>query len=387
MINIRNVVTPIYGTTACLYRFLPWFWREALLAARWSEVANDGGAAWNTSNYLATYSDLYVDPANPAIVRTVGGDVSAHAGRILTLTDPTNDANCIIANIRAVINATTLYLNEQCLAKPWVMASGLTGKIHIGGQTSLLTAGTSWTVMQAPGGGTPLQVRIAVSATANTVTIDCLPKGDYVGAKTYTAAFSQAHTADNRAFRMNADISGETFLIWGCDLTAAGVISDYWVGIAGGSLLNPATGDAYPRFLAEIFSSTGFYSHVSRGLGYAIKMLSHTNTQVNGYVVTPKMWSGSTNGDVSCLFTDPIKTYSSGKIPVCYPWVWIDDVALGGYPRGQFPFLHVNNTWADWRRLDGVSPAVTTIRSSPGITLLPHGGASGCDIYPPLTAI
>jgi hypothetical protein len=293
----------------------------------------------------------------------------------------------VIATIRAAIDSSTLYLDEQCLAAPWVTASGLVGKIHIGGQSALLTAGTSWTVMQAPGGGTPLQVRISVSATANTVTIDCLPKGDYAGAKTYTAAFLQAHTADNRAYRMNADISGETFCVWGCDLTAAGAISDYWVGIAGGALLSAATGDTYPKFLAEIFSTTGFNSFVARGLGYGIKMLGHTNTQITGYVITPKMWSGATNGDANCLFTDSVKQYSAGRIPVCYPWVWADDVALGGYPRGRFPFQHVDNSWNDWRRLDGVSPAATTIRASSGITLLPHGGANGCDMFAPLTAL
>ena len=387
MIHIRNCATPIYGTTASLYKFLPWLWREALLCARWTEVVNDGGAAWNTSNYLATHTDLFVNPASPAIVKTAAGNVAAHAGKRITLHDPANDANCVIATIRAAIDSSTLYLDEQCLAKPWVTASGLTGKIHIGGQTALLTPGSSWTVMQAPGGGTPLQVRLAVSATANTVVIDCLPKGDYAGAKTYTAAFSQAHTADNRAFRLNADIEGETFLIWGCDLTAAGAVSDYWVGIAGGALLSPATGDVFPKFLAEIFSVSGFNPYSARGLGYAIKMLGHTNTQLSGYVCTPKVWSNGTNGDVNSLFSDPNKTYVGGKIPVSYPWVWVDDVALGGYPRGQFPFRNVNSSWTDWRPLDGETPAPTTIHASTGITLLPHGGVNGCDVYLPLTLL
>ena len=59
MIHVRNVKTPMYGSDGAHYKFSTWFHREVLLAGRWTEVANDGDGAW-TSNYSATYSDLYV---------------------------------------------------------------------------------------------------------------------------------------------------------------------------------------------------------------------------------------------------------------------------------------------------------------------------------------
>jgi len=388
MIHIRNCATPIYGSDSCLYRFIPWIWREALLCARWTERANNADAAW-AGNVITTLTDMYVNPASPGIVKTAGGNVSAHAGRTLTLIDPTNDANCVIANIRSVIDSTTLWLDGWNLAKPWVTASNLTGRIHLTGQTSLLTAG-AWTVMEAPVGSPPFQVRITCSSTANRVTFDCLPKGDYTGAKTYTAAFNQDQAANFRALRLNADIDGELFMLWHTQFTSAGANVGSWHGMAGGSLdvSEIAPTDLYPRFITECYNpyATGWNADYSRGFCTQLNMLSYTDTQIAAYVEQRKAFSDATATDAWGLFCGgyPMSNlwkWCHQKVLLANPWVVMADVVAGGYRRGRLPWNLVNLNWEDWRTADTGGSS----RFSPGEILLPSAGILGCDNYAPLT--
>jgi len=388
MIHIRNCATPIYGSDSCLYRIIPWFWREALLCARWTERANNADAAW-LGNLITSYTDMYVNPASPGIVRTAGGNVSAHAGRTLTLIDPTNDANCVIANIRSVIDSTTLWLDDWNLAKPWVTASGLTGRIHLTGQTSLLTAG-AWTVMEAPVGSPPFQVRITCSSTANRITFDCLPKGDYTTTKLYTAAFNQDHTASLRALRLNADIDGELFMLWHTPFTSAGANNGYWYGMAGGSLTDVDATDLYPRFITECYNlhATSWNTVLTRNFCSQLAMLGYTNTQVLAYVERRKAGSANTEDEGYGLFCGQFNAIPMGrtnyfKLPVAYPVVVMDDAALGGYRRGRLPWRLSHKKWESWRCLD----TPPTIRASGGDIVLPHAGFLGCDKYAPLTVL
>ena len=388
MIYIRNCATPIYGSDSCLYRFIPWIWREALLCARWTERANNSDAAW-AGNVIATLTDLYVNPASPGIVRTAGGNVSAHAGRTLTLIDPTNDANCVIANIRSVVDATTLWLDDWNLAKPWVTASNLTGRIHLTGQTSLLTAG-AWTVMEAPVGSPPFQVRITCSSTANRVTFDCLPKGDYTGAKTYTAAFNQDHTSSLRALRLNADIDGELFMLWHTPFSSTGVNNGSWYGMAGGSLTDVDVTDLYPRFITEclVAQAYGWEVGYARAFCNQLLMLSYTDTQVSAYTEHMKSFSDTSGVDANQLFSGsqplaPRWRQNNNKLGVAFPYVAMDDVVMGGYRRGKLPWRLINKNWDAWRRLDVAS----TIRIPQGSIVLPHAGMLGCDKYAPLIVL
>ena len=388
MIHIRNCATPIYGSDSCLYRIIPWFWREALLCARWTERANNADAAW-LGNLITSYTDMYVNPASPGIVRTAGGNVSAHAGRTLTLIDPTNDANCVIANIRSVVDSTTLLLDEWTLAKPWVTASSLTGRIHLTGQTSLLTAG-AWTVMEAPVGSPSFQVRITCSSTANRVTFDCLPKGDYTGAKTYTAAFNQDQAANFRALRLNADIDGELFMLWHTPFTSAGANNGYWYGMAGGSLTDVDVTDLYPRFITECYVpyASGWEVGYARAFCNQLLMLSYTYTQVSAYTEHMKAFSDSSGVDANQLFSGsqplaPRWRQNNNKLGVAFPYVAMDDVVTGGYRRGKLPWRLINKNWDSWMRLDVAS----TLRIAQGSLILPHAGLLGCDKYAPLIVL
>jgi len=383
VIHIRNCATPIYGSDSCLYRFIPWIWREALLCARWTERANNADAAW-AGNVIATLTDMYVNPVSPGIVRTAGGNVSAHAGRTLTLIDPTNYANCVIANIKAVVDSTTLLLDDWNLPKPWVTASGLTGRIHLTGQTTLLTAG-AWTVMEAPVGSPPFQVRITCSSTANRVTFDCLPKGDYTGAKTYTAAFNHDHTSTLRALRLNADIDGENFMLWHTPFGSTGVNSAVWYGMAGGSLTGAAATDLYPRFITEclIGHAYAWLTCYTRAFCSQLNMLGFTDTQITAYVESRKTWSDSVGNDASGIFTGTLQIWNNFKIGAAYPTVVMGDVVAGGYRRGKLPWRLVNVTWEDWRKLD----VAATMRASQGSIVLPHAGLLGCDKFAPITTL
>jgi len=388
MIHIRNCATPIYGSDSCLYRIIPWIWREALLCARWTERANNADAAW-AGNVIATLTDMYVNQASPGIVRTAGGNVSAHAGRTLTLIDPTNDANCVIANIRSVIDSTTLWLDDWNRAKPWVTASGLTGRIHLTGQTSLLTAG-AWAVMEAPVGSPPFQVRITCSSTANRITFDCLPKGDYTTTKLYTAAFNQDQAANFRALRLNADIDGELFMLWHTPFTSAGANNGYWYGMAGGSLTDVDATDLYPRFITECLvpQASGWEVGYARSFCTQLNVLSYTDTQISAYTEHMKAFSDASDVDANQLFSGsrpvaPRWRQNNNKLGVAFPYVVTDDAVTGGYRRGKLPWRLVNKNWDSWRRLDTVS----TLRIAQGSLILPHAGLLGCDKYTPLIVL
>lgn len=388
MIHVRNLLTPTFGSATSMARFLMWCWREILLLGKWTETANNGDSGWGSGNYLATYSDLVVDPANPCIVTTAGGSFTGHDNRILTLYDPTNDANRVIANIRTVVNSTTIYLQPYCLPKPWVAATGLTGKIHNCGQTVPLTAG-AWVVMTAPGGGTPLQVKLNVVAN-NSMSFAGLPLGDYAGTPHYTATITQDRsTADERAARLNADIDGDLANIFGKYHTTSAV-GDVWIGMCCGSLLNAAPGDT-PKFVGEVYygpASSAFYPSGSRGFGWGLRMIGPgpTYPQIQGYVSTPKAWSNATHVTADNLYYNEQRLWARRRLLVGYPWVIMEDTADGGYWRGQFPWLCANAYWADWRSLDGVSPAPATLRSI-GMYALPHAGKLGCDVFAPLATM
>lgn len=389
MIHVRNLLTPTFGTASAIARFIPWIWREIMLLGKWTERANNGDSGWGSGNYLATYSDLYVDPAYPHIVKTAGGSFTGHDNRILTLVDPVNDANNVLANIRVVIDSQTIKLQEPCVPKSWVTASGLTGRIHNCGQTVPLTAG-AWTVLESPVGPTPFQIRLTCYS-ALVYKVDCYPLGDYTTTGYVTAAYTHDRTSvDERAARLNADIDGERFMIFGHYNTTT-VVGNHWIGMTGGSLLNTPTADAFPRFLSEIYygpPASAFYPSVARALGNSVLMLNHLTppTAISGYVSTPKAWSNASHIDGNNVFYNLNWLYSRGKIATCYPWVVMEDTANGGYLRGQFPFKCASAYWADWRRLDGISPNPTTLRSM-GIFMLPHAGIDGCDVMAPLTTL
>ena len=392
MIHIRNCVTPMSGSESCLYRFIPWIWREVLLLGGWTEIANNGDAAWSvsTNNILEVFTDLYVDPADPTLVKKASGSFnSAHAGRILSLFDATNPANVVMANIISVPSSQTLRLDAWNLGKPWVTASSLTGRVHIGGQTTLLTAG-AWSVLQSPVGSPPFQIRITCSSTANRVTFDCLPKGDYATTKLYTAAFNQNISTDWRALRLNADIDGELFMLW-CELfTSASANAGSWYGMAGGSLTDVDVTDLYPRFITECCDglSVGWYYDNSRGFCTNLNMLDFTNSPITGYVETRKLCSDSSAG-VNSVFRGgyPYSAYwakvAGNKLPVVNPWVVLADTVNGGFRRGRLPWKLIHDYWEDWRFMDSGG----LLRSSPGSILLPAAGNLGCDKYAPLTVL
>lgn len=392
MIHIRNCATPIYASDSCMYRFIPWIWREVMLLGGWTEIANNGDAAWSVSsnNILEVFTDLYVDPAYPTLVKKASGSFSsAHAGRILSLFDSTNAANVVMANIISVPDTQTLRLDAWNLGKPWVTASSLTGRVHIGGQTTLLTAG-AWTVLQAPGGGTPFQIRITCSATANRVTFDCLPRGDYSTTKLYTEAFNHDHISTLRALRINSDIDGELFMLWHTPFYSAGTNNEYWYGMAGGSLdvSEIAPTDLYPRFITECLNphATGWNSDYSRGFCTQLNMLNFVDAQLAAYVEQRKAWSDATSNGVWGLFCGgyPISNmwkWCHQKVLLAKPWVVMSDVVAGGYRRGRLPWNLVNLNWEDWRTAN----IVATSRFSQGEILLPSAGLLGCDKYAPLT--
>ena len=393
MIHIRNCATPIYGSNRSLYKFIPWIWREAMLLGGWTEIANNGDAAWSvsTNNILEVFTDLYVDPEDPTLVKKASGSFnSAHAGRILSLFDSTNPANVVMANIISVPSSQTLRLDAWNLGKPWVTASSLTGRVHIGGQTTLLAAG-AWSVLQAPVGSPPFQIRITCSYTNNRVTFDCLPKGDYATTKLYTAAFNLDLPDTTRALRINADIDGELFMLWHTPFYSTGVNDDTWYyGMAGGSLTDVDVTDLYPRFITECFAgkSVGWYYDNSRGFCTNLNMLDFTDFSITGYVETRKLCSDSSAG-VNSVFRGgyPYSAYwakvAGNKLPVVNPWVVLADTVKGGFRRGRLPWKLIHDYWEDWRLMDSGG----LLRSSPGSILLPAAGNLWCDKYAPLSVL
>jgi hypothetical protein len=392
MIHIRNCVTPFYGATDFGAKFTAWLYREIFLLAGWTEVANNGDAAW-ASNVITTLTDFYVDPASPSLIKTAAGNVSAHVGRIISLRDPNNDANCIMANIRAVAGTDTLILDDYCVTSPWVAASSLTGRIHIGGQSAMLAYG-AWTVLQAPGSGNQYQLRLTVSGvTANRFVIDCLPKGDYAGAKTYTAVFNHDYASQTRVVRINADIAGDLFMVWNNNYVNTGVDQGAWYGIAGGTLdvSTIAPTDLYPRFLTSCLCAyvNSWNPMTTNGFFNVINMLSYTDTQISPVLERPKAFSDESAAGAYDLISGGISvpygwmTCDAIKVPTIYPWVVMPDVLAGGYRRGKLPFRLINVNWQDWRFMN----VLNTRRTSPGAVLLPSAGSFGIDKYPPITTL
>lgn len=123
----------------------------------------------------------------------------------------------------------------------------------------------------------------------------------------------------------------------------------YWIVAYDGSnlalyhilysqLTNVRAGDTYPRFAVQHGREPVGYTYVfcaDGSLGISpIKMLTHTNVLINGYLCNYVPWNTATP-----YINDSMFRYVCGKPWSYYPWVSADNVAsVGGYKRGRFPW-------------------------------------------------
>ncbi len=376
MIHIRNCQTPTDGASSSYYKWSTWMHREALLAGRWTEVANNGDAAW-ASNYSASYSDLVLDPAEPFVVRRAAGGLfsTPPANSALTLVDPVNDANCFIANILAY-STTALYLDKRNFAKPHLAASGLVGRVHVYGQTSLLAIG-AWTVLAAPGTAPDrFQVRFEVGTT-NRPYFNSYPRGDYATTKLISLGFTWAFDGSERRTMLNADIDGENFMVWNYPKTTASGVPPYTTVWAGGRLTDTAVGDEYPLFItANANTSTWGVTTPPWDWcqSWPLMMLGRFGEQVTGYLENLKYFS---NTDYTGSLFHVANWYiQRGFFARQYPRAWMGDVGSGGFPRGRFPWRSIHESWVDWMPTDDLG----TTRAAPGKMMIANGGLEGCDL-------
>ena len=376
MIYIRNVKTPIYGSDSAHYKFSTWFHREALLAGRWTEVANNADAAW-ASNYSSSYSDLYVDASQQGKVFRAAGFSTPPTNSALTLMDPLNDSNCFIANIIGY-DTKTLFINMTSIARPMVSATGLVGKVHVFGQTNLLTAG-AWTVLAAPGTEADrFQIRLEVGTTANRPWIYAYPKGDYSTFKSMTGGFTWAYGITERRSLINADIDGENFMLFDWNGYTSTAINGPYIW-CGGRLTDTPIEDVYPYFIATN-SNTSWVGTIPGWdwFQWQVYMLDQFSKPVAAYIEGPKYMSDLTY--TSGIWHIDRWFNSYGRTARQYPFVVVDDVQNGGYKRGRFPWRTVHEQWGDWL----IADAQGEHRTAPGKLLVDSAGITGCDIYPPL---
>lgn len=365
-VHVRNLLTSQNPGT--LRGWSDWIWvlRELFFAGGWTEVANDGDAAW-TNNLLGSGAAAAVAAAASLRITGMTGMTGQEDNCITLLAS--NDQNAGLYKIRRVISDTEveLYISN---APPdgWLDESGINWRLHDYGYTDQFPL-SAFAVMNPPSGTN--QAHFSVEA-AQLYQMDAkaLPLGDWVGAQTLTTNTNFASSHYMRRMRFQAYFSGSEALIYTFDDTTTCHVF-HW-----GELTDVVAADINPGFFSGGYQAIRAYAWGMAVNNLAIlRMLDHVSAPIDGYN------QFSSRGGQSITIRQGISECTrlpSGLVQDKRPWVAMANTAAGGYIRGRTPLFRYTNE--NWLHLQRVDPAGTKRVYAFG-TVVPMNGPNDFDPF------
>lgn len=309
--------------------------REMLYLAGYTEDSNDGDADWAGANLEinepgSPTTGFTVDPSQARVItdQSASGRFTAGmAKNSLIALYATNDRNRILARIEEVVDANTIKIDPFCWNRhqPWIAETDMAGRVFNPLTTAPFGNG-AWTLLDAPAGQG--QVRLQYSSSSSLLAY-FRPRGQ-LGDATETASRTIASFEPDTqsVLNMYVDDDNNVFLWWYSEdpVTAWG-----WIYTGLLDVYDPVN-DPNPCFFSCEWAP-GNRLHT-----YELDMVSHNNNAISGY---PMEWWFGDNGDTAILQK---MAYSSmvnftGRALVDKPFCFMEDVADGGYIRGQLPIV------------------------------------------------
>ena len=348
-----------------------WFFREALLAGRWTENSNDGDAAWTSPlnielTAVSGVNGLDVSAASPRVVSSPNGDfLESHVGLVLNL-DAANDQNRGLWRISEYIDANTVKVDPAGWFPDvgWATETDMDARLTRSGGLTLGSG--AWTIMDSPPGYN-VQIRILYQDTSYAY-VYVRPRGK-LGDFTEIAT---GNLGDYYGPRLRLQLY--------FDGLQTQVLLTHWQSSSGqyhasgfivGSLLDADPADTDPIFL--MYSSYGFDNDSLYEI--SMKMLDSALAEINAYVTTVKV---ALNQDPDSTNVDLYQNFgrrllgSAGLAALRSPWVALANIAsVGACVRGRLPILRC--TYKGFERFTPLDSAGTWQHFSAG-TAIPRNG-------------
>lgn len=351
-----------------------WFYREMMLAGRWTENSNNGDAAWASAlnvllSVAAGPNGLSVDSGKPREVHSPSGAfLAAHVGATLNLS-ATNDQNRGLWRISELLSPYDVKVDlAGWFPQGWVDESNMAARITKGDGLTLTTG--AWVLMDAPAGSNT-QVRIVYGGT-NSLLVYVRPRGKLADLTEITSVDLSGYNATG--IKINAYFDGGTFMI----LIPQVISSAFSVAcLSVGALLDADAADTDPVFL---LSSKDRMVLDPLHL-ISIRMLNSVLAQIEAYTTTVKTATTAnitTAGvDLHNIFGRRLLTLDN-LAPIRSPWVVLNDTAtVGACVRGRLPLFRTTyrgferftpmDPNGDWQHVDN---GIVIARSDPNEPLI-----------------
>jgi len=332
---------PRSGTAGTMIRC--WFFREALLAAGWSENSNDGDPNWASATNLvlsiaAGVNGLSVSALYPREVYSPNGDfLDTHVGLILNL-DATNDQNRGLWRISEYIDANTVKVDPVgWFTQGWATESGMAARLTTGDGGNLSNG--AWSLMDSPAGYN-VQVRIYFQDVSHCY-VYVRPRGKLAD-PTEMASVDLGSYYDS-IMRINLYVDGLNFMmVFPCKNTSSGLLRIGALAIGALEDVDPA--DTDPIFLLS--NSVSLQSN--KLYGVSIAMLDSALAGIAAYTMPVKRALGqdpdNANVDLYNIFNRRLLG-SAGLAALRSPWVCLDNIAsTGACVRGRLPVFRMTYT-------------------------------------------
>jgi len=347
-----------------------WYFREALLAAGWSENSNDGDAAWSSAlnivlSVAAGSNGLSVSALAPREVYSPNGDfLDTHVGLVLNL-DATNDQNRGLWRITEYVSANVVKVDPAgWFSQGWATEAGMAARITRSGGLTL--GNGAWALMDSPAGYN-VQVRIYYQDTSHGY-VYVRPRGKLAD-PTEIGSVDLGGYYEERT-RLNIYADGLTFaLVFPSRSSSSGL--DRVSAWAVGALEDTDLGDTDPIFL---LSNNGAF-HSNKLYAVSIRMLDSVLNQIEAYAMSVRRATGtdpdSANADLYNIFNRRLLG-SAGLAALRSPWVCLADTASSGAcVRGRLPIFR--QTYAGFEQFTPLDVAGSWQHVAAG-TAMPRNG-------------
>ena len=348
-----------------------WFFREALLAGRWTENSNDGDAAWTSPlnivlNAVSGVNGLDVSAASPRVVSSPNGDfLESHVGKILNL-DAANDQNRGLWRISEYIDANTVKVDPAGWFPDvgWATETDMDARLTT--VAGLAPTGGAWTIMDSPAGYN-VQIRILFQDDSNCYV--------YVRPRGKLGDFTEI-ASGNLGDYYGPYLRLQLYF----DGVQTQVLLTHWQSSSGqyhasgfvvGSLLDADPADTDPIFF--MYSSYGFDN--LKLYEITVKMLDSALAEINAFVMSVKV---ALNQDPDSTNVDLYQNFgrrllgSAGLAALRSPWVALANIAsVGACVRGRLPILR--STYTGFERFTPLDSAGAWQHFSAG-TAIPRNG-------------
>jgi len=347
-----------------------WFFREALLAGRWTENSNDGDPAWTSAlnlvlNAVSGVNGLDVEAAYPRQVKSPNGDfLESHVGKILNL-DATNDQNRGLWRISEYIDANTVKVDPAGWFPDvgWADESDMSARLTT--VAGLAPSGGAWTIMDSPAGFN-VQIRILFQDDSYCYV--------YVRPRGKLGDFTEIASGNLGSYygpyiRLQLYFDGlQTQVLMTDYLTNSGAQNAS--GFVVGALLDVDAADTDPIFLLSSnygFDNVPLYE-------FSIGMLDSALLPINAYATSLKTALNQNPGGTANLYRNFGRRLlgGSGLAAIRSPWVVLGNVAsTGACVRGRLPIPR--STYLGFEKFTPLDSAGTWQHLSVG-TVIPRNG-------------